>query len=329
MKKRIIAVIMAGVMLFSVAACDASEDNTKVKTLFNGGVEVNDTSTNPEIVEGNTVKMPTMYYDSFTHDPITFGENAALACKGWQKSNVDLNLDKIAIVVAHAATFGQPEESPNQFAYGEYGLRSYRIAQENFPGLLDAAREAGIKIYHVPFGEGYYEDLPGFIETKALQAPVDMENAITADNDDSLNKLRGDWYKLSAMGDITWNDLGAEREKNLNFLPEAFPVGNEPIVQTSNELAAVAKRDGVNHLLYIGFAVDHCLLTSPGGMNDMIRRGFFCSAIADCVTAVENRESVLSLHHTETALWRVDSLSGFVYESKDLINGFNLIKNKK
>ena len=326
--KKAIAFLVAGCMVLSLAAC-SGKDDTEVKTLFNGKAEIVDTSTQAEIVEGNTVKIPTMYYEDFGCDPITHGEDAALSIGGWHKSDVDLNLDKAAIVVAHAAYVGEPENAPNQFSVNEYSLRSYRIAEENFSGLLDSARAAGIKIYHVPFGSGYYEDMAGYIETKAMEIPEDMAGAVTVDSDDSLMTMWGDWDRLSGNGpNVSWSGISEERKANLNFLPEAMPVGNEPIVQTSNELAAVAKRDGVNHLIYIGFALDHCLLVSPGGMVDMARRGCFCSAVMDCVTALENRESVSSLHHTETALWRVNSLGGFVYESKDLINAFDLIKSK-
>ena len=318
--RRILAALAAGAMLITLAACSGGE----VKTLFNGA-EINDTSTQAKIVDGKVVEVPTMYYQQFGADP-SLGDDAAKTYGGWQKSDVKLNLEKTAIVVMHAAYVGEPETAHDQFQYCEYVPRSYRLAQENFPAILEAARAAGIKVYHVPFGTGYFEDMPGYTETKALGAAPDPVSDIRVDGDDILTELYLFKDDHVTPGPGAWAGIKEARAKYLNFLPEAMPQGNEPIAETSNELAAVAKRDGVNHLIYMGFAVDACLLSSPGGMINMQARGCMCSAIMDCVTAVENRESTPSKHHTDTALWRVATSFGFVYDSKDLISAFDLIK---
>ena len=337
-KKRALACFIAGMMLFALSACGETQTEEKktvsgentvangvVKTLFNEGVTVEDNSTAATVREGNIIEVPTMYYQQFGADP-SLGDDAALTYGGWKKTNLPINADKTAIVVMHAAYVGEAETAPEQFQYCEYVPRSYRLAKENFPAVLDAARAAGIKIYHVTFGTGYFEEMPGYIETQALGAEANYSPRTKATGDDIISELYNFKDNNVTPGPNAWDGIIAAREKYLNFLPEAMPQGNEPICTTSNELAEVAVRDEINHLIYMGFAVDACLLSSEGGMLGMQQRGFMCSAIKDCVTAVENRESTPSKHHTDTALWRVSTGFGFVYEGKDLVDAFGLVK---
>ncbi len=75
----------------------------------------------------------------------------------------------------------------------------------------------------------------------------------------------------------------------------------------------------MNHLLYAGFAINWCLLLSPGGMAEMQRYGLMCSAFRDAVTAVENRETARTELCKEIALWRVALAFGFVFTTTDFI----------
>jgi len=76
----------------------------------------------------------------------------------------------------------------------------------------------------------------------------------------------------------------------------------------------------VNHLVYAGFNIDWCLLMSPGGMVDMGRRGYTCSAIRQAVTAVENKETARRELIKEIGLWRVAINFGFVFDVDDFTN---------
>jgi hypothetical protein len=110
-----------------------------------------------------------------------------------------------------------------------------------------------------------------------------------------------------------------EQAERIDFLDAARPVGDEWIAESSWQLAAVCRHLGVDHLIYTGFAIDACLLCSPGGMTDMSRRGALCSVVRDAVTAVECKESAAAQQHKETGLWRVGTMLGLVFESQDLI----------
>jgi len=88
-------------------------------------------------------------------------------------------------------------------------------------------------------------------------------------------------------------------------------------------LAALCRAGGINHLIYLGFAINWCLLMSPGGMLDMRRYGVICSTIRQAVTAVENRETAETEAAKELALWRVSLAFGFVFELKDVMEMLN------
>jgi nicotinamidase-related amidase len=107
--------------------------------------------------------------------------------------------------------------------------------------------------------------------------------------------------------------------EHLDFPAQARPIGDEGMAENANQLFALCKAAGVNHLIYAGFAINWCLLMSPGGMLDMSRRGVMCSALRQAVTAVENKESARAESHKEEALWRVALAFGFVFDVDDLM----------
>jgi hypothetical protein len=102
-------------------------------------------------------------------------------------------------------------------------------------------------------------------------------------------------------------------------MPSARPVEDEGVAENSSQLLALCRDAGINHLIYAGFAINWCLLMSPGGMVDMERRGVMCSAFRQAVTAVENRESARQELAKQLALWRVSLGFGFVFDVEDFI----------
>ena len=105
----------------------------------------------------------------------------------------------------------------------------------------------------------------------------------------------------------------------LDFPAEARPVGDEGVAESGHQLLALCKHHGINHLVYFGFAINWCLLMSPGGMLDMSGHGVMCSAIRQATTAVENRESARQQWAKELGLWRVALAWGFVFDVDDLV----------
>ena len=82
----------------------------------------------------------------------------------------------------------------------------------------------------------------------------------------------------------------------------------------SQQLNAACRERGIWNLVYVGFAINWCLLASPGGMIDMSRMGYVCSTIRQATTAVENRETCTTEQAKEIALWRLSLMFGYVFD---------------
>ncbi len=245
---------------------------------------------------------------------------------GWKKADLPIDTDKTALVVMHAWDAGTREQFPGWHRAVEYIPRAYGIADGVLKDLLAAARAHGFKIYHVvgdTVTDGtYYADLPGYKRAAELaDKPVPALPQIPADR----TLLARNAFKADCSFPGRHNQADVDRGfGRIGFIPSVKPTDSEPIAKNGDQLFAVAEADGVNHLIYTGFAINYCLQYSPAGMADMSRRGFACSAIRQAVTAVERKESVRREEHKETALWLTAMMFGFVYDADDIIN---MIKN--
>ena len=182
--------------------------------------------------------------------------------------------------------------------------------------LLATVRDQGLHLFHVVGGGNYYQECPGYRRAVSLaglsspdpKAPVDP----------SLEELRRFRARHVFVGEHNRGDVDAGFA-GLDFPAAARPLGEEGIAENAQQLTALCLDAGVNHLIYAGFAINWCLLMSPGGMVDMSRRGVICSAFRQAVTAVENKESARTEAHKEEALWRVALAFGFVFDVDNFI----------
>lgn len=263
----------------------------------------------------NPVRLRAQVYQQFDADPSravpaeTFG--------GWQPLEVELAPAHTALVVMHAWDCGAPHEYPGWRRAVEYHARAESILATVFPPLLAAVRRSPLPVFHVVgVGKDYYSHLPGHRRAVRLagQSPVPTRVA-TDPAYDQLQRLRA---AHSFPGSHNATDIAAGFAR-LDFAPAARPVGDEGIAENSAQLAALCRAHAVNHLVYVGFAINWCLLMSPGGMVDMARLGCLCSTIREAVTAVENRETACDEREKQQALWRVALEFGFVFALEDFL----------
>src|SRR5689334_18791303 len=78
---------------------------------------------------------------------------------GWKQAELTFDRDRTAIVVMHAWDSGTQEEYPGVYRAEEYVPRARKIAQTVFPPLLKAARDAGMRVYHVVSGGEKYKTM--------------------------------------------------------------------------------------------------------------------------------------------------------------------------
>ncbi|MBM3494003.1 MAG: cysteine hydrolase [Armatimonadetes bacterium] len=261
------------------------------------------------------MKLTAHYYRQFDADHTR--NVPAESYGGWQTAEVDLSRAHTALVVMHAWDTGTPETYPGWWRAVEYMPRAQAILRDVFPPLLAAAREMGFRVFHVVGGGDYYRSLPGHAFTRSVAgpAPPALDHV---EADDSLRRLREFRSANVFVGKHNEADV-ARGFGALDFPDEARPLDDEPIAENGHELFALCRHFGVNHLIYAGFAINWCLLLSPGGMHEMSGRGVMCSALRQAVTAVENKETARDELCKQIALWRVALAFGFVFDVDEFV----------
>jgi len=265
--------------------------------------------------------LPGQLYQQFDADPAR--TVPAESYGGWHTVETELAPAHTALVVMHAWDCGQPGEFPGWDRTVEYRHRAVRILADVFPTLLAAVRSSPLPIFHVVGGSNdYYSHLPGYRRTVQLTEESPEPDPVQPDPVHTrMQCLRA---TQGFPGNHNVADIAAGFAR-LDFAPAARPVGAEGIAANGAQLAALCRTHGVNHLLYTGFAINWCLLMSPGGMVDMARHGCLCSTIREAVTAVENRETARDEREKQQALWRVALEFGFVFSLADLLGALRSI----
>jgi hypothetical protein len=254
------------------------------------------------------------YYQQFDADVTR--EIPGESYGGWQRAPLTLDLEHTALVVMHAWETGTPQQYPGWHRAIEYIGRAQTILDTVMPPLLATVRASGMTLLHVVGGGNYYSHLPGHQRAVALAGPSPAIPHIAGD--DTWQALQRFRSRHVNVGDHNKPDVNRGFAV-LDFAEAARPQGDEGIAEDAHQLFALCQAAGINHLIYTGFAINWCLLMSPGGMVDMKRTGILCSALRQAVTAVENRESARCETHKEEALWRVALAFGFVFDVDDFI----------
>jgi hypothetical protein len=266
-----------------------------------------------------TLQLSAAYYQQFDadHERDVPGEGYG----GWQRAPVELSCEHTAVVVMHAWDCGTPEEFPGWYRAVEYIPRANVICREVFPRLLGAVREHGFRLFHVVAGGNYYKQRPGYLRAVELAGPPPPAGE-TIEADETLRRLREFRAERVFVGAHNRDDVNRGFAR-LDFAPEAVPRDDEGIAENGQQLFALCRHHGINHLIYAGFAINWCLLMSPGSMLEMSRHGIMCSAFRQAVTAVENRETARGELSKEIALWRVALAFGFVFDVDDFVRALS------
>ena len=270
----------------------------------------------------STLRMPLEYYQQFDAD-INL-DVPAEAYGGWKKSPFDISLRHTGVVVMHAWNSGTPDQYPGWHRAIEYHGRADRICREVFPPLLAAVRSTDMPLFHVVDGGNYYQHLPGYQHAVTLAEPRKIP-VQWMQPDASLLELRRFKEENVHVGRHNEADIKQGFE-NIDFPEEARPQASEGIAENAAQLFGLCQERGVNHLIYAGFAINWCILLSPGGMVDMSRKGIMCSAFRQAVTAVENRETAREEWCKQVALWRVALAFGFVVDVTDFIAAVDTLR---
>ena len=240
------------------------------------------------------------------HCPVlTYQQFTPRSGNGWHQHHLDFSTAHTAVVVMHAWAPPGPDQLPGWQRAVPYLKEIGPILRNTFPPLLQAVRQNGIPVFHVT-GNVPPADRP------ALEVSPDPTW-------EHLRNFRSDHVFPGAPNQADVAAGWASRD----LAPEAQPLPGEAIAETSVALHAACQARGINHLIYIGFAINWCLLMSPAGMVDMKRYGYLCSTVAEATIAVENEATAEERREYHQALWRVALEFGFVFHQNDLVKALS------
>jgi len=279
-------------------------------------------------------RIRTRYYQQFDADHTR--EVPGESYGGWKQAELDIDLHHTALVVMHAWDPGTAQTHPAWWNTVEYLPRASDILAGVFPTLLETIRGAGMKVFHVVGGPtDYYSHLPGYVNTSPANTPTitpSITSAVTQTTSPTntpfhdtpsrypeLDRLKQWKSRHVFVGEHNQPEVDAALA-DLDFAPQARPLPGEGIALNADGLDLLCRQHEIYHLIYIGFAINWCLLMSPGGMIDMSRLGYLCSTIPEAVTAVENKETARRQTEKEQALWRVSLEFGFVFELNEFLS---------
>jgi nicotinamidase-related amidase len=264
-----------------------------------------------------TFRCPASLYQQFDADVTRDVPGEAYG--GWRDVELDLATVHTAVVVMHAWYCGEPGQYPGWERAVEYHGRARRITREIMPGLLQAVRSSPLPLFHVVGGGvDYYSHLPGHQRACALAGPEARATPPQIEVDPVGAALRARRRAEGFPGAHNLPDI-QQGFPRLDFSPEVRPRDDEGIAENGAQLLALCRHHGINHLIYTGFALNWCLLMSPGGMVDMERHGLLCSTVAEAVTCVENATTAREEREKAQALWRVSVGFGYVFHLDPLL----------
>ena len=99
------------------------------------------------------MRCPVNYYQQFDADYSLDAPGEGYG--GWQRAELDFDLDRTALVVMHAWDTGTREQYPGWYRAVEYIERANAIVKTVFPPLLARVRAGRLKLFHVT-GGGHY-----------------------------------------------------------------------------------------------------------------------------------------------------------------------------
>jgi hypothetical protein len=271
------------------------------------------------MINMDIIKVPTWYYQQFDADYSLDVPGEGYG--GWKKKDLELDTDKTAVIVVHAMYYGELEEAWGLFRAEENIPRAYDIGEKVLPGLLKTVRGAGMKVFHVAGSQDMAMKYEGYKRTLELAGEEQIFEQIGSDPVmDRLRKFKTE-YSFPGAGNLVSCGKacsGADFDKN------AMPLDGEEIVLDEKQLFALCKKHGINHLIYVGFNINWCILFSGAGMTHIYRYGIMCSTIRQAVTAVENKETARNEEAKELALWMTAVGFGFVYDIDDLTSALHV-----
>lgn len=276
----------------------------------------------PQDAAPRIISLPWHMYRHFPADFSRWRE-AAVGFRGWDSEVRELDLNRACLALMHFPStgltpdteFGPDCRVPNSLGTVEWVPRTMEVVMFRMPRLVEAARAAGLQVVHILGGPG---SGPVWDASAAQfgEPPPDDPDVIPG----------GAAWKDRHMRDVfdlprpprDENDPGAAGLSVPLAETILTPREGDLMAATSWQLHRLLSARGIDHIIYTGWALNWCLWFSPGGMADMSRKGYLCSAVRGGCVAIENRESAVGEGNLEYAYWKTSTMFGYIFDLHEL-----------
>jgi nicotinamidase-related amidase len=251
------------------------------------------------------LKLPGRYYRTLPIDDMQY-----------ETEELELDPTRTSLVVMHCWNIGcedGPEVDPG-FWVGmgsrEALAEAERIMREVIRPSMDAARRAGILVSHVE-SEG--------IAAKHREAQEDTDPPPEPPDTPPPPPVVPGWRERIVARSHGKDYATKSPYAHMDRAKVVQPLPGEPFVYQTAQFDRALRRQGIENLIYTGFATDMCTLRAPGGIEPMSPYGYRLFLMRDATLGVELPDTFDELIATRWGIRYFEALYGDTVLSADFI----------
>lgn len=254
-----------------------------------------------------------------------YGPGMTPSCEeGPKESLLEKPAGQVSLVLVHCWNLGEATGpypiSPDSHCPGEVAdwvPTAHEIIAERIKPVLDAARKAGIAVFHLA-QPTYAPRYPQYLEVAAdpeLRPPSPSAPVAGCVRPRSFEEHWRDQYGADYPGPV-WET----HAEDFDIAEAVRPLPDEGVVVDGWQLNGLCRRKDIDTLFYAGFMADLCLMNIPGAIREMFTQfGYTCIALRDCTTAYEFADTYEGMWMTHAAIRLLETDLGYTASSEDFI----------
>ena len=256
-----------------------------------------------------------------------YGPGMDPSCKeGFHEKVIEKDVNTIGLVLVHCWNVGD-EDGPyphdkNVTESGDVSdwvIRAHMIINEQIKPVLDAARSAKIKVFHLAQNV-YAPKYPQY--TKMVKDPDMRDPRPRTEKDGCINPRSLQTHFEDEYGPGYPGPLWETDAEKFNISTAVRPTPEEMVYLNGWQLNKLCRSAGIDTLFFAGFMADLCIVNIPGAIREMYTRfGYPCVVLRECTTAYEFHDTKATHGMTTAAIRQVETDLGYSVSAKDFING--------
>ena len=211
--------------------------------------------------------------------------------------------------------------------------RAERITRESVLPILDTVRQCEqngerMTVVHAPSPPvaAQFEQLARHQKNPSVQSVSPSTNwppAQFRQRSDEYQIFRGPRSQPPGI-DIHWNKLASQ----LSISPQIEVKPEEEVIATGQQLHQLLAERQILHLIYVGFAINWCVLGRDYGIRAMAGRGYNIILLREATTGVEFPDTLDETFTTEIAVREVEQQYGFTASNQDFFQACRIVGGK-